>query len=274
VTGTPLLGARRLRELCERHGVRPQKALGQNFVIDPNTIRKIVELADVRPGDVVLEIGAGAGSLTLALASEAAKVIAVEIDRRLLPLLEELLGDVANVEIRNDDAVAVVDGPIDADKLVANLPYNIAVSLVLSVLQNAPRISSLTVMTQREAGERLAASPGSKAYGVSSVLAQFHSEVSLAGRVSRNAFWPVPNVDSVIVTCRRRGTVPEIDLGRFSAIVNASFGQRRKMIRNALATVTQDVHGATEVLERAGIDPNARAEHVSVEGYIALARLL
>jgi 16S rRNA (adenine1518-N6/adenine1519-N6)-dimethyltransferase len=270
----PLLGARRLRELCERHGVRPQKSLGQNFVIDPNTIRKVVDRAQLEPSDVVLEIGAGAGSLTLALAAAARRVIAVEIDPRLVSLLEELLADIENVEIRNADAAEVVVTETAANKLVANLPYNLAVTLLLSALADAPGLTSLTVMTQREAGERLAAAPGSKVYGGSSVLAQFFAEVAVAGRVSRNAFWPVPNVDSVIVSCRRRAELPGVDVGSFVGLVNAAFGQRRKMLRNSVAATTGDPVSASALLERAGIDPTARAEDVGVDGYIALARLL
>lgn len=263
-----------MRELCERHGIRPQKSLGQNFVIDPNTIRKVVHLADVRASDVVLEIGAGAGSLTVALAAAARRVIAVEIDHRLLPLLDELLAGVDNVEIRQADAARLVAAETTATKLVANLPYNIAVTLVLSVLESAPHITSLTVMTQREAGERLAAAPGSKVYGGSSVLAQFFADVTVTGRVSRNAFWPVPNVDSVIVTCRRRDRLPDVEIGAFVDVVNAAFGQRRKMLRNSVAAKTGDPGSAAEMLRRAGIEPTARAEDIGVDGYVALARLL
>jgi 16S rRNA (adenine1518-N6/adenine1519-N6)-dimethyltransferase len=274
MTEASLLGARRLRDLCERHGIRPQKSLGQNFVIDPNTIRKVVDQADLEPSDVVLEIGAGAGSLTLALAAAVHRVIAVEVDRRLVPLLEELLAGVENVEIHNADASDVVATETRANRLVANLPYNLAVTIVLSVLESAPQITSLTVMTQREAGERLAAAPGSKVYGGSSVLAQFFSDVAVTGSVSRNAFWPVPNVDSVIVSCRRRAEVPDVDVDTFFGVVNAAFGQRRKMLRNSVAMKTGDTRSATEVLERAGIDPTTRAEDVGVDRYVALARLL
>jgi 16S rRNA (adenine1518-N6/adenine1519-N6)-dimethyltransferase len=274
MTEARLLGARRLRELCERHGIRPRRSLGQNFVIDPNTIRKVVDQADIQASDVVLEIGAGAGSLTLALAATARKVIAVEIDRRLVPLLKELLAGVDNVEVRNEDASDVVTTDTGANKLVANLPYNVAVTLVLAVLESAPRITSLTVMTQREAGERLAAMPGSKVYGGSSVLAQFFADVAVTGPVSRKAFWPIPNVDSVTVSCRRREELPDVDVNTFFGVVNAAFGQRRKMLRNSMAAKTGDARAATELLERAGIDPAARAEEVGVEGYVALARLL
>jgi 16S rRNA (adenine1518-N6/adenine1519-N6)-dimethyltransferase len=145
---------------------------------------------------------------------------------------------------------------------------------VHSVLERAPQITSLTVMTQREAGERLAAAPGSKVYGASSVLAQFFADVVVAGRVSRNAFWPVPNVDSVIVSCRRRTEIPDVDRNSFFSLVTAAFGQRRKMLRNSVATKTGDTRSATALLERVGIDPTTRAEDVGVEGYVALARLL
>ena len=269
-----LLGAGRLRELCRQHGIRPRKSLGQNFVIDPNTIRKVVDLAKLRRSDVVIEIGAGAGSLTVALAGSVERVIAVEVDGRLIPLLDDLLAAHENVQVINSDAASLDWGSIDADALVANLPYNIAVSLVLLVLERAPRIRRLTVMTQREAGERLAASPGSKVYGASSVIAQFFAEVSVAARVSANAFWPVPNVDSVVVTLQRHESLPDVPVDRFARVVHAAFGQRRKMLRNALGELAGGTAQAEEVLRHAALDPRTRAEDVSLEGFVALAKAL
>ena len=198
-----LLGARRIRELFEAHGIRPQKELGQNFVIDPNTIRKVVDVARVSEDDSVLEIGAGAGSLTLGLAAAAGRVTAVEFDSNVVPALRESLVGVDNVDVIEADAMKLDYTSIDATILVANLPYNIAVPLVITVLEKAAQVTSLTVMTQREVGERLAASAGSKAYGQVTVLVGYWAAASVTARISRNAFFPVPTVDSVVVRIER-----------------------------------------------------------------------
>ena len=183
-----LLGPKRLQELFRRHGVRPRKSLGQNFVIDPNTIRKVIDIAAVDPEARVLEIGAGAGSLTLGLAAAAAHVTAVEVDPGLLPILAEVVSELPHVDIVAGDALTMDLTSLRADRMVANLPYNVATPVVLRILEHAPQITDLVVMTQREVGERLAAAPGSKVYGAPTVAAAFFAEARVAGSVSRRAF--------------------------------------------------------------------------------------
>ena len=272
MTSDPLLGARRVRELLETHGVRPSKALGQNFVVDPNTIRKVVEIAGIEPEDEVLEIGAGAGSLTLALAARAARVVALEVDPRLVAALAESLAGVTNIEVIEGDALRVDLSGVTATRLVANLPYNIAATVVVRVLQEAPAVAGLTVMTQREVGERLAAGPGSKTYGLTSALVSFYGTARVAAPVSRRAFFPVPTVDSVIVSIDRTDP-PDVDAGVYARVVRAAFAQRRKTLRNTLATVAP-VETVERALAQAGISPSARAETVPRDGFVALARLL
>jgi 16S rRNA (adenine1518-N6/adenine1519-N6)-dimethyltransferase len=253
------------------YGVTPTKALGQNFVIDPNTIRKIVDVAVVGDDDAVLEIGAGLGSLTLALAGAARKVTAVEVDERLLPALEEVLGEVDNVDIVAGDVLTLDLDSFDATAVVANLPYNIAATAVLRVLEGSPRIRRLTVMTQKEVGERLAAPPGSKTYGASSVLVAYWGTARVAAPVSRRAFYPEPNVDSVIVVVNRREELPPTDRGALFSVVKAAFGQRRKTLRNSLADIAGSTEAAAAVLAGAGVDPMLRPEQIGLEGFVAIA---
>jgi 16S rRNA (adenine1518-N6/adenine1519-N6)-dimethyltransferase len=267
---TDLLGAAALREVLQRHRIRPTKALGQNFVIDPNTIRKMLDVARIQPDDVVLEIGPGAGSLTRGLASSAQGVAAVEKDARLMPVLEETLGDLHNVKVLTADALEADLDPFEATALAANLPYNAAAVLVIKVLETAPQIRTLTVMTQKEVGERLAAPPGSKTYGKSSVMVALHARATVAAKVSRRAFWPVPNVDSVIVRIERSETPLHEDVAAFGKVVGACFSSRRKTVRNGLATLTSDTARAEEVLSAANIDPSARAEVLSPIQFAAL----
>jgi 16S rRNA (adenine1518-N6/adenine1519-N6)-dimethyltransferase len=269
-----LLGARRLRELFDKHSVRPTKALGQNFVVDPNTIRKVLSIAALSPSDRVLEIGAGAGSLTLGLASTAAHVTALEFDARLIPVLTEALDGIGNVDVVRADALDADLGRLDVDAVVANLPYNIAVPVVMRVLEEAPSITAVTVMTQREVGERLAASPGTKAYGQVSVLVGYFARARVMSPVSRRAFWPVPNVDSVIVRLDRHDDAPSVDRALLFEVVKASFAQRRKMLRNNLAALAGGAEAAEAAMEQAGIDPRARAEEIALDGYVRLAERL
>lgn len=271
MTDPALLGARKIRELLDQHRVMLTKSLGQNFVVDPNTIRKVVELAGVGPTHRVLEIGAGAGSLTLELARRAEHVIAVEIDRRLKPVLEETLNEVANVTLLFEDILEIDLPSLDAAVVVANLPYNIAAQTVIKILQDAPQLETLCVMTQREVGERLASAPGSKTYGLTSVLVGFYARARVASRISRNVFFPTPNVDSVVVTIERRGDVPLELERRFTEIARAAFGQRRKNLRNSLRSLEwiSDFDG----LFRAGsVSADARPETLGVDDFIALAR--
>jgi 16S rRNA (adenine1518-N6/adenine1519-N6)-dimethyltransferase len=263
-----LLGARRIGELLAKYRIRPTKALGQNFVIDPNTIRKVVDVADLSPDDTVLEIGPGVGSLTRGLAQAARRVVAIEIDERLIPVLEETLSDLDNVETVLGDALKLDLGSFEATKLVANLPYNVAVPIVMRALELAPEVSQLTVMTQREVGERLASAPGSKAYGVPSVLVRYYSEPRVAGRIARGAFFPVPNVDSVLVELTRRPS-PDVDRQHLFEVVRAAFGQRRKSIRNSLASVLGP--DTDEAIRSTGVDPSARPEQLVLDDFVKLA---
>ncbi|MEA2506251.1 MAG: rRNA (adenine1518-N6/adenine1519-N6)-dimethyltransferase [Actinomycetota bacterium] len=266
-------GARRLREVLARHGVTPKKSLGQNFVVDPNTIRKIVELAEVSNDDRVLEIGAGAGSLTLGLAAVALQVTAVEVDPRLLPVLMDTLGPVENVKLVAGDALKLPLDSFEAGALVANLPYNVATPLVLRVLREAPDVERLTVMTQREPGDRLSAGPGSKAYGHVSLMVEYFGQARVVSSVSRRAFYPVPNVDSVIVRIdRKQEALPEHREWLF-AVIRAGFSQRRKTLRNALASVA-GVDAAEAAIAATGIGATARAEQLGLEDFLALSQAL
>jgi len=267
-----LLGARRLRAAFEARDLRPTKALGQNFVVDPNTIRKVVDVAGVEPTDRVLEVGAGAGSLTLGLAAAAKHVTALEFDRRLLPVLDEMLAGVTNVDVVAADVLEIDLSTIDAGILVANLPYNIAVPVVVRVLEQAPDVQTLVVMTQREVGERLVAGPGSKTYGQVSVIVRYFARASLAAKVSRQAFWPVPNVDSVLVRLERVAPPTGTDRSHLFRVIKAGFAQRRKTLRNALAAA-----GFSQVeaaMAAAGVAPTARAEDLELAHFVLLAQNL
>jgi 16S rRNA (adenine1518-N6/adenine1519-N6)-dimethyltransferase len=269
-----LLGPRRLRALLAEHDVVPRKELGQNFVIDPNIVTKMVDVSGVGVGDSVVEIGAGAGSLTLALAPRVARVTAIEFDRALLPVLTSVVGVLDNVDVVSADALRFDLASVDANTLMGNLPYNIAATVVLRALENAPKLTSLTVMTQREVGERFAAGPGSKDYGATSVLVRYFGEARVVARVSRKSFYPVPNVDSVIVRVERASGTPSVDYDHFREVVKAAFSQRRKMLRNTLATMSGSPSTAEEVLHQAGIAATARAEEVDFDGFVSVAGVL
>ncbi|MCS5730941.1 16S rRNA (adenine(1518)-N(6)/adenine(1519)-N(6))-dimethyltransferase RsmA [Herbiconiux moechotypicola] len=255
----------------------PTKKLGQNFVIDANTVRKIVRAARVEAGDVVVEIGPGLGSLTFGLLEAGAAVVAVEIDRRLaaqLPLTAAQLAPEASLTVVHDDALRVLELPSEPSRLVANLPYNVSVPVLLHFLEHFPSIRSGVVMVQAEVGHRLAAAPGSKVYGSPSVKAAWYGDWRIAGQVSRQVFWPVPNVDSVLVGFDRVGSgldSEELRVRTFE-IVDAAFGQRRKMLRQALSTVLGDSQEATRILTAAGVDPMARGEQLTVHDFLAVAR--
>ncbi|MEJ7844497.1 MAG: 16S rRNA (adenine(1518)-N(6)/adenine(1519)-N(6))-dimethyltransferase RsmA [Acidimicrobiales bacterium] len=260
-------------ELLERHGLEPSRALGQNFVVDPNTVRRIARLAGVGPGDRVVEIGAGLGSLTLALAETGADVVAVEIDRYVLPALRAVVAERApGVRVVEGDAMAldwdaVLAPAPGAWSLVANLPYNVATPLVLDVLDDVPAVGSLFVMVQREAGERLAAGPGSRAYGIPSVKVAYHATAEVTGIVAPTVFVPRPRVESALVRIvRRPAPAPAADPDRLFALVRAGFGQRRKMLRRALAGQV-----STEQFAAAGVRPEARAEQLAIDDWGRLA---
>jgi len=266
-----LLGRARVRELLASRAIRPSKALGQSFVVDPNTVAKIVRLAEIAPSEEILEIGAGVGSLTLGLAGAAERVVALEKDDRLVALLREVVEGAA-VEVVLGDALKVDLGAFGATKSVSNLPYSVAARVVLKVLEEAPRIEELTVMVQKEVGERLAASPGSKVYGASSVLVAAHAHATILGGVSRRAFYPVPNVDSVVVRFGRR-PAPE-GAGNLADVVKAAFSQRRKSLRNSLASVAGSADAAAAALTAAGVAPQARAEELGLAEFVSVGRAL
>jgi 16S rRNA (adenine1518-N6/adenine1519-N6)-dimethyltransferase len=268
-----LLGARRLREMLDAYGASPKRSLGQNFVIDPNTIRKVVDAAGVTEDSNVLEIGAGCGSLTLGLAAVAAKVTAVEIDDTLVDLLRASLSGISNIEIVHADASSMPLAGIDATVLVANLPYNIATYLVLRALEEAPQISRITVMTQKEVGERLAAGVGSKSYGQTSVMVRYFGRAEVVAQISRRAFFPVPNVDSVLVQVTREAS-PPVDRGRLFEVLKAGFAQRRKTLRNTLSGVAGSATDAETALQAAGVSPGARAEELTLEDFVRVTEAL
>jgi 16S rRNA (adenine1518-N6/adenine1519-N6)-dimethyltransferase len=250
-----------------QHGLRPSKALGQHFVVDPNTTERVARLARVGPGDRVVEIGAGLGSLTVALAATGAEVTAVEVDRGIVPVLREMVGPLG-VTVVEADAMAC-DWPAMLASgacwvLVANLPYNVATPLVLDLLRDVPAIGRMVVMVQREAGERLVAAPGETGFGAVSVRVAYFATAALIGRVPAAVFLPRPSVESVLVEIERRAaplvhpavaSYEEIDL-----LLRAGYGGRRKMLRRSLAGLVDD-----SMFEAAGIDGRSRAEELDVE---------
>ncbi|MGZ4654834.1 16S rRNA (adenine(1518)-N(6)/adenine(1519)-N(6))-dimethyltransferase RsmA [Oryzihumus sp.] len=277
-----LLGAAQIREIAARLDVRPTKQWGQNFVVDANTVRRIVRVAGVGPQDVVVEVGPGLGSLTLALLPEVSRVVAVEVDPTLAAALPRTVASLAprhadRLSLVHADALTVRELPDpQPTALVANLPYNISVPVVLGFLQHFPTIRRVLVMVQLEVAERLAAAPGSKVYGVPSLKAAWYADVRLAGTVGRSVFWPVPNVDSGLVSLVRRDA-PVTDASREDvfACIDAAFAQRRKTLRAALAGWAGSAPRAEEVLVAAGIDPRTRGEQLDIDAFarIASARL-
>ena len=271
-----LLGPAEIRDLAELLGIQPTKKLGQNFVIDANTVRRIVKSASVTDGETVVEVGPGLGSLTLGLLETGASVVAIEIDKRLaeqLPITVSELAPDAQLTVITQDALRVTELPGAPTVLVANLPYNVSVPVLLHFLEHFPSIDRGLVMVQAEVGERVAAGPGSKVYGSPSVKSAWYGSFSTAGKVSRQVFWPVPNVDSILVRFQRHeqpGTEAE-RLATF-ALVDAAFQQRRKMLRQALAPVLGDSAAASARLEAAGIAPTARGEELTVADFLAIAR--
>lgn len=256
----------------------PTKALGQNFVIDQNTIRRIVRLAEIAPTDRIVEVGAGVGTLTLGLAEAAGHVTAIELDRKLIPALQEVLEGTGNVDVVVGDAMDLDFGPLVSGgphRLVANLPYNIATPLIADLLQQQPGITDFVVMVQREAGERFVALPGSKAYGGVSLLVAYHCEARLLGRVPASVFWPVPKVESLLVRLTRRTPRADVEGPELMRVVRAAFSQRRKTIRNTLASgLEMDVGEVEAALARAGVDPGVRAESLGLEEFAGLVREL
>ena len=263
-----------VRALLTEHGLRPSRALGQNFLADPNTARRIARIAGVGRGDRVLEIGPGLGSLTLALAETGADVLALELDRHLLPVLEGVVAGEPNVSVEAGDALTFDFGSRLGGQgwhCVSNLPYNVATPVLLRLLSDAPDVERFVVMVQREVGERLAAAPGSKAYGAPSVRVAYHATARLCGSVPAGVFVPRPKVDSVLV-CLERRPAPAVDVSSpalMFELVHAGFAQRRKMLRRSLRPVLGD--RADAVLVSAGIDPSQRAEAIDLDGWAAIA---
>lgn len=272
-----LLGPAEIRDLAELLDVTPTKKLGQNFVHDANTVRRIVQTAGVQSGETVLEIGPGLGSLTLGLLEVGASVIAVEIDKRLaaqLPHTADIMQPGTSLTVVTEDAMRVTELPGAPVRLVANLPYNISVPVLLHLLEHFDSLQSGIVMVQAEVGYRLAAEPGSKVYGAPSVKAAWYGRWRTAGQVSRMVFWPVPNVDSVLVGFER-ADAPGSEAERVAtfALVDAAFQQRRKMLRQSLSSVFEGSSAkASAVLEAAGVDPQERGEQLTVADFLRIAR--
>jgi len=270
-----LLGPAEVRDLADRLDLSPTKRLGQNFVHDPNTVRKIVAAARVERGERVVEIGPGLGSLTLGLIEAGASVTAVEIDHRLAELLPATAAAAGapegSLEVVRADALEIAELPGDPTLLVANLPYNVSVPVLLHFLETFPRIRAGLVMVQAEVGHRLAAAPGSKVYGGPSAKAAWYADVRVVAPVSRQVFWPVPNVDSVLVRLdRHEPPGDEAERVATFALVDAAFGQRRKMLRVSLGGELGPE--SARIITAAGIDPTARGEVLGVADFLAIAR--
>ena len=271
-----LLGAAQIRELAAALELKPSKSLGQNFVIDSNVCTKIVRTAAVGPTDIALEIGPGLGSLTLALLESVASVVAVEIDPRLAGQLPITVANHCehpkNLTVLNQDALTIQTLPVNPTVLVANLPYNVSVPVLLHLLEKFESLRTGVVMVQAEVADRLAAKPGTKDYGIPSVKAAWWAEVKGAGSVSRSVFWPAPNVDSKLVSFTRRQTPGDEELRRkVFTIIDAAFAQRRKMLRSALSSLYGSSSAAEEILMRAKIDPTLRGEALEIAGFCAIA---
>ncbi|HEU0212936.1 MAG TPA: 16S rRNA (adenine(1518)-N(6)/adenine(1519)-N(6))-dimethyltransferase RsmA [Jiangellaceae bacterium] len=282
VSGQPsaasrLLGPADVRRLAAAVGLRPSKSLGQNFVVDANTVRRIVRLAGVGRDDVVVEVGPGLGSLTLALLPEVARVVAVEVDHELAEALPATVSEFApavadRLDVVEADAARIRVLPDGAPTtMVANLPYNVAVPVLLHLLETFPTLERGLVMVQKEVADRLAAAPGSRTYGVPSVKTAWYARVRQVGTVSRTVFWPTPNVDSGLVALERRDPPVGADRRAVFAVVDAAFAQRRKTLRAALAGWAGSPARAEQVVHRAGVDPGVRGERLGVEDFVRIA---
>lgn len=273
-----LLGAAQIRQLAAALGVTPTKKLGQNFVIDPNTVRRIAAEAHLQVDDVVVEIGPGLGSLTLAMLPAVKHVVAVEIDRVLAVQLPTTIAKQAptladRLSVMNADAMTVAELGAAPTKLVANLPYNISVPVVLHFLAQFPSLNEVLVMVQAEVADRMAAGPGSRTYGVPSAKLAWYGNVTKAGNVGRNVFWPAPNVDSGLVRIVRHSQSPDESLrAKTFAVIDSAFGQRRKTIRSALGAALGSTTQVETVLQAAQIDSGLRGEQLSLDDFLAIAK--
>lgn len=275
-----LLGGRDIRALASALDLRPTKRWGQNFVTDPNTVRRIVTAARLDDDDVVLEVGPGLGSLTLALLPHARRVIAVEVDPVLAGQLPVTVAERSprfadRLTVLQADAMRIDELPDAPTALVANLPYNVAVPVVLHLLETFASLRTVLVMVQKEVADRLAAGPGSRVYGVPSVKARWFADVEPAGNIGTSVFWPVPHVESGLVRMTRREP-PASTAGRAAtfAVVDAAFAQRRKTLRSALAALAGSAAAAEEALRSAGVDPGQRGEQLGVEDFVRIADAL
>lgn len=268
-----LLGAAEIRELAAKLELNPSKGLGQNFVIDGNVCQRIVRQVEINKSDIALEIGPGLGSLTLAILESEAPLIAVEIDERLAKQLPETVAahnPHAKLTVINEDALNLTQLPANPTVLVANLPYNVSVPVLLNLLERFPSLREGVVMVQAEVADRLAAKPGNKDYGVPSLKGAWWADLSLAGNISRSIFWPVPNVDSKLVYFKRHEPIgDEAFRLRVFALIDAAFSQRRKMIRSAMSSVLG--LNAESIIKAAGVDPTLRGEALDLSAYTAIA---
>jgi 16S rRNA (adenine1518-N6/adenine1519-N6)-dimethyltransferase len=268
------LGAGAVRDLAARHGIRPSRSLGQHFLIDPNLARAIAVEAGAAPGVRVVEVGAGVGSLTVAVAAAGAEVLAIEFDRALEPALREVVGDLPRVRVMAEDAMRLDwDAALGGGTwtMCANLPYNIATPLILDLLERVPAIRTFVVMVQREVGERLVSRAGEEAYGAVSVKVAYRARARTVRRVPPSVFWPRPGVESVIVRLERWDAPPvAVEPQQLWRVVEAGFAQRRKTLTNALLRLGVDRGRAADVLARSGVPPRARAEELDLD---ALARV-
>lgn len=279
MTNIALLGATEIREIANRLDLRPAKSMGQNFVIDGNSCQKIVRAGGVTSDDLVLEIGPGLGSLSLAIMQAGAKLVAVEIDNRLSDELSKTLishnCEADNFEIINKDALVLAELALSPTKLVANLPYNVSVPVLLHILEKFPSINSGVVMVQSEVAERLAAKSGSKIYGIPSAKAAWWADLTLSGTISRSVFWPVPNVDSSLVKFQRHAPLgSEAERTATFAVIDQAFSQRRKMLRSVLAELSGGNSQAESLLQSIGIDPTLRGEALTVSDFLAISKAL
>ncbi len=275
-----LYSPNKIKETLDRHGFKFSKSLGQNFLIDGNVVRKIVREAGITKEDYVLEIGPGMGTLTEELALNAKKVVAVELDRKLLPILDETLGTYDNVEIIYGDILEIdikklIDeklggGPV---KLVANLPYYVTTPIIGKLLEEDLNLESINVMVQKEVADRMAAGPGSKTYGSLSVFVNFYTNPKVVVKVPKTVFMPQPKIDSAVIQLELKKNLPDIDRDQFFKVVKAAFSKRRKTIINSLSTFGFDLEKdqIRQALEKVGIKPEERAENISVEDFIKLS---
>ena len=277
MAGAQLLGPAEIRDLAAELDVTPTKKLGQNFLHDPNTVRRIVVAAELSADDHVVEVGPGLGSLTLGLIDTAASVTALEIDPRLAGRLSTTVETFApqyaeRLSVINTDALKVARADFDVapTALVANLPYNVSVPVLLHLLAELPSIRRVLVMVQKEVADRLAAQPGSKIYGVPSVKAAFYGDVSRAGTIGKHVFWPAPNIESGLVRIDVSETAPRSVRDSIFPLVDAAFAQRRKTLRSTLSGVYGSAAAAEDALRAAGIDPGLRGEKLTVADFIRL----